>query len=130
MIVQPLIGYYSDRCTSRFGRRRPFIAAGTVFILISVFLIGYAADIGHAAGDDLSRPSPGHHRLRRRVLDPRRRQQHAHGPLPRPAHRFVREQPEEDTCLQFLLLLLPRRRQRSRVRRWELQPPLQDFPLY
>ncbi|CAL1412718.1 unnamed protein product [Linum trigynum] len=57
MIVQPLVGYYSDRCTSRFGRRRPFIAGGTVFILISVFLIGYAADIGHAAGDDLSRPA-------------------------------------------------------------------------
>ncbi|CAL1403940.1 unnamed protein product [Linum trigynum] len=57
MIVQPLVGYYSDRCTSRFGCRRPFIVGGTVFILISVFLIGYAADIVHAAGDDLSRPA-------------------------------------------------------------------------
>ncbi|CAI0396013.1 unnamed protein product [Linum tenue] len=57
MIVQPLVGYYSDRCTSRFGRRRPFIAGGAAFILVAVFLIGFAADIGHAAGDDLSKPS-------------------------------------------------------------------------
>ncbi|GMP94219.1 hypothetical protein CsSME_00043752 [Camellia sinensis var. sinensis] len=26
MIVQPLVDYYSDRCSSRFGRHRPFIA--------------------------------------------------------------------------------------------------------
>ncbi|KAK9066821.1 hypothetical protein SSX86_014144 [Deinandra increscens subsp. villosa] len=51
MIVQPLVGYYSDRCTSRFGRRRPFIAGGTILVAIAVFLIGYAADIGVAAGD-------------------------------------------------------------------------------
>ncbi|CAN0892102.1 Sucrose transport protein SUC5 [Linum grandiflorum] len=57
LIVQPLVGYYSDRCTSRFGRRRPFIASGTALVLVSVFLIGYAADIGAAAGDDLSKAS-------------------------------------------------------------------------
>ncbi|CAN0921518.1 Sucrose transport protein SUC2 [Linum grandiflorum] len=57
MLVQPLVGYYSDRCTSRFGRRRPFIAGGTAFVLFAVFLIGYAADIGRASGDDLSKPA-------------------------------------------------------------------------
>ncbi|CAN1801855.1 Sucrose transport protein SUC2 [Linum perenne] len=57
MIVQPLVGYYSDTCTSRFGRRRPFIAGGTAFVLVAVFLIGYAADIGHASGDNLSKPA-------------------------------------------------------------------------
>ncbi|KAI3785366.1 hypothetical protein L1987_44484 [Smallanthus sonchifolius] len=51
MIVQPVVGYYSDRCTSRFGRRRPFIAGGAVLVVIAVFLIGYAADIGVASGD-------------------------------------------------------------------------------
>ncbi|GAU14439.1 hypothetical protein TSUD_249780 [Trifolium subterraneum] len=25
MVIQPLVGYYSDHCRSRFGRRRPFI---------------------------------------------------------------------------------------------------------
>ncbi|XP_071712780.1 sucrose transport protein SUC8-like [Rutidosis leptorrhynchoides] len=51
MIVQPVVGYYSDRCTSRFGRRRPFIFGGAVFVAVAVFLIGYAADIGVASGD-------------------------------------------------------------------------------
>nr|XP_043617407.1 sucrose transport protein-like [Erigeron canadensis] len=51
MIVQPIVGYYSDRCTSRFGRRRPFIAGGAVLVAMAVFLIGYAADIGVASGD-------------------------------------------------------------------------------
>uniref|UniRef100_A0A7N0VNL8 Sucrose transporter n=1 Tax=Kalanchoe fedtschenkoi TaxID=63787 RepID=A0A7N0VNL8_KALFE len=51
MLVQPIVGYHSDRCTSRFGRRRPFIAAGAVLVAIAVFLIGFAADIGHLSGD-------------------------------------------------------------------------------
>lgn len=55
MLVQPIVGYHSDRCTSRFGRRRPFIAAGSFAVAIAVFLIGYAADLGHSFGDDLSK---------------------------------------------------------------------------
>ncbi|XP_047342261.1 sucrose transport protein SUC8-like [Impatiens glandulifera] len=55
MIVQPLVGYYSDRCTSRFGRRRPFILSGAFLVAIAVFLIGYAADIGHRGGDLLEK---------------------------------------------------------------------------
>ncbi|KAK3039305.1 hypothetical protein RJ639_026689, partial [Escallonia herrerae] len=55
MLVQPVVGYYSDHCTSRFGRRRPFIAAGTALVAIAVFLIGFAADIGHMSGDNLSK---------------------------------------------------------------------------
>jgi solute carrier family 45 protein 1/2/4 len=55
MLVQPIVGYNSDRCTSRFGRRRPFIAAGSVAVAIAVFLIGYAADIGHSFGDNLDK---------------------------------------------------------------------------
>lgn len=57
MLVQPIVGYHSDRCTSRFGRRRPFIAAGSFAVAIAVFLIGYAADIGHRFGDDLTKKS-------------------------------------------------------------------------
>ncbi|CAN8235341.1 unnamed protein product [Cochlearia groenlandica] len=53
MIVQPVVGYHSDRCTSRFGRRRPFIAAGAALVAVAVFLIGYAADLGHSMGDKL-----------------------------------------------------------------------------
>ncbi|PSS31847.1 Sucrose transport protein [Actinidia chinensis var. chinensis] len=53
MVVQPLAGYYSDRCTSRFGRRRPFIATAASLVTTSVILIGFAADIGHLSGDPL-----------------------------------------------------------------------------
>ncbi|XP_022718211.1 sucrose transport protein SUC2-like [Durio zibethinus] len=55
LLVQPIVGYNSDRCTSRFGRRRPFIAAGAAFVCIAVFLIGFAKDMGHHAGDSLEK---------------------------------------------------------------------------
>ncbi|PRQ26999.1 putative sucrose/H+ symporter, plant, major facilitator superfamily domain-containing protein [Rosa chinensis] len=55
LLVQPIVGYYSDRCTSRFGRRRPFIAAGAALVAISVFLIGYSKDIGVRSGDSLDK---------------------------------------------------------------------------
>lgn len=55
LLVQPIVGYYSDNCSSRFGRRRPFIAAGAALVAVAVFLIGFAADLGHAAGDSLEK---------------------------------------------------------------------------
>ncbi|XP_073020356.1 sucrose transport protein-like isoform X1 [Primulina eburnea] len=55
MLVQPIVGYYSDKCTSRFGRRRPFIAVGSALVAVAVFLIGFAADLGHAAGDHIGK---------------------------------------------------------------------------
>ncbi|CAA3012943.1 sucrose transport -like [Olea europaea subsp. europaea] len=59
MLVQPVVGYYSDNCSSRFGRRRPFIAAGSALVTIAVFLIGFAADLGHSSGDPLGNsPKP------------------------------------------------------------------------
>ncbi|GLT73393.1 hypothetical protein SLA2020_452550 [Shorea laevis] len=51
LLVQPLVGHMSDRCTSRFGRRRPFILAGAVSIAVSVLIIGFSADIGWLLGD-------------------------------------------------------------------------------
>ncbi|CAK9155514.1 unnamed protein product [Ilex paraguariensis] len=59
MLVQPIVGYYSDNFSYRFGRRCPFIAAGAALVCIAVFLIGYAADIGHISGDPLGKtPKP------------------------------------------------------------------------
>ena len=53
LLVQPIVGYSSDRCTSPFGRRRPYIAGGACCVAMAVFLIGFAKDIGHRAGDSL-----------------------------------------------------------------------------
>ncbi|XP_029126720.1 sucrose transport protein SUC4 [Cajanus cajan] len=51
LLVQPLVGHLSDRCTSRFGRRRPFILGGALAIIVSVLIIGHSADIGWWFGD-------------------------------------------------------------------------------
>lgn len=54
LIVQPIVGQYSDRCTSRFGRRRPFFVLGAILLSFGVLLIGFSADIGKALGDSLT----------------------------------------------------------------------------
>ncbi|KAM0945296.1 putative MFS transporter superfamily [Dioscorea sansibarensis] len=50
-IVQPCVGIWSDKCTLKLGRRRPFILAGSLMISFAVILIGFAADIGYLLGD-------------------------------------------------------------------------------
>ncbi len=65
MLVQPAVGLISDRSTSRFGRRRPFILVGTLLDLVflaaiaisrnywslfaAVMLIQFSANISHGA---------------------------------------------------------------------------------
>jgi MFS family permease len=45
LLVQPLVGSYSDACKSSLGRRRPFIIGGGALCVCSLFLFGYAHDI-------------------------------------------------------------------------------------
>ncbi|KQV07487.1 MFS transporter [Leifsonia sp. Root112D2] len=40
IVAYPLTGALSDRTTSRFGRRRPWIAAGTVVFALALLLLG------------------------------------------------------------------------------------------
>ena len=37
LLVQPIIGHYSDRTWSRFGRRRPYFLAGAVLAALALF---------------------------------------------------------------------------------------------
>jgi len=45
MLVQPMAGMLSDRNTSRWGRRRPYIFGGTLFNLIFLFIIGLSPSL-------------------------------------------------------------------------------------
>jgi GPH family glycoside/pentoside/hexuronide:cation symporter len=38
-VTDPVIGYLSDRTQTRFGRRRPYIAVGAIFVAITMFLL-------------------------------------------------------------------------------------------
>jgi solute carrier family 45 protein 1/2/4 len=46
LIIQPLIGFYSDRCTSKYGRRRPYIIVGALLVVLSILFISYSKEIG------------------------------------------------------------------------------------
>ena len=48
--VQPYIGIVSDRSRISWGKRRPFMVAGTIGTIISSILLSYARDIVHLLG--------------------------------------------------------------------------------
>lgn len=55
LLVQPVVGHYSDKCTSPFGRRRPYILSGALLLSVGATLVGFATDLGRKLGDPLQR---------------------------------------------------------------------------
>ncbi|KAI9266917.1 major facilitator superfamily domain-containing protein [Phascolomyces articulosus] len=49
LLVQPLIGALSDKSTSRFGKRRPFIVVAGILTCFSMLGVAYAKEIGEFA---------------------------------------------------------------------------------
>lgn len=45
LLISPLVGIWSDRTRSRFGRRSPFIYLGTAIGLVGLVVIGLAPDL-------------------------------------------------------------------------------------
>ena len=45
LLVQPLVGYFSDRTWNRLGRRRPYFLGGAIFSMIALFLMPQATAI-------------------------------------------------------------------------------------
>ena len=45
LLVQPLVGYYSDRTWCALGRRRPYFLGGAIFAVIALFLMPQASAI-------------------------------------------------------------------------------------
>lgn len=50
--VAPVLGSISDRCSSRFGRRRPIIVILSVGLVLGLILAPWGRDIGKLLGDD------------------------------------------------------------------------------
>ncbi|KAI9216213.1 major facilitator superfamily domain-containing protein [Blastocladiella britannica] len=46
LVVQPLIGAISDASTSRYGRRRPFIVAGSALVIVAISAIAMCRPLG------------------------------------------------------------------------------------
>lgn len=45
LVMQPLVGMVSDRWTGKWGRRRPFMVAGTVGVVLCLLLLGWCGDL-------------------------------------------------------------------------------------
>lgn len=45
VLVQPYVGIKSDRCRSRFGKRRPFMVGGALATMFSVLVLAWAREI-------------------------------------------------------------------------------------
>jgi solute carrier family 45 protein 1/2/4 len=45
LIVQPIIGVVADESTSKWGRRRPIIAVGSVIVACSLLALGFTKEI-------------------------------------------------------------------------------------
>jgi len=50
LIVQPIVGYYSDRTWNKLGRRRPFFFYGAVLTTLSLFIMPNSSALWIAAG--------------------------------------------------------------------------------
>ncbi|MBT8261310.1 MAG: MFS transporter [Bacteroidia bacterium] len=50
LIVQPIIGYFSDRTWNRLGRRRPYFLVGAIFASIALFIMPNSPSLWVAAG--------------------------------------------------------------------------------
>ncbi|XP_050343900.1 proton-associated sugar transporter A [Nymphalis io] len=50
--MTPLLGSLSDRCPSKYGRRRPFIVLMSIGVLLGLILVPNGEDIGYALGDE------------------------------------------------------------------------------
>lgn len=50
LIVQPIIGHYSDRTWTKLGRRRPFFLAGAILASIALFVMPNSPTLWIAAG--------------------------------------------------------------------------------
>lgn len=59
MLIQPVAGMLSDRTTSRWGRRRPYIFWGTILNIIFLLVVGISPELKGSPTDDFFQSSLG-----------------------------------------------------------------------
>ncbi|PIA91643.1 General alpha-glucoside permease [Cercospora beticola] len=61
MLVQPYVGIKSDRCRTRFGKRRPFMVGGAIATIISLLILAWTRELvgGFLAVFGVARDSQG-----------------------------------------------------------------------
>jgi solute carrier family 45 protein 1/2/4 len=58
LVMQPIVGIVADRSRSKWGRRRPYMVAGTVVVILCMLLLGWTAEfVSFFAGKPT--PMPG-----------------------------------------------------------------------
>lgn len=45
LVTQPIVGMKSDKSRSRYGRRRPYMMAGTVAVFVCYLVLGWTQEI-------------------------------------------------------------------------------------
>lgn len=50
LLIQPVIGYFSDRTWTRLGRRRPYFLAGAILASLALFIMPNSPSLWFAAG--------------------------------------------------------------------------------
>src|ERR671923_807563 len=50
LIVQPIVGYYSDRTWTRLGRRRPYFLTGAILASLALIVMPMSSALWMAAG--------------------------------------------------------------------------------
>jgi len=45
LVMQPVVGVLSDKCTSKLGRRRPFLIVGVAAVVVSFLCLGWCREI-------------------------------------------------------------------------------------
>ncbi|KAK4543151.1 hypothetical protein LTR36_005929 [Oleoguttula mirabilis] len=59
-LVQPYVGIKSDRCRSRFGKRRPFMVGGAIATIISLIALAWTREIVSGIGRIFGATSDSH----------------------------------------------------------------------
>lgn len=57
LIIQPVVGVFSDSLDWRLGRRRPFILIGAAFTILSMYMVAYAKELALLMVDQSSQLS-------------------------------------------------------------------------